>query len=105
MTRRSLTDSQGQLVCTSALRIQVCVMGTKLERFSCWEALLVSQNSSDHIRDPPMRVIFPQFSLVRRSSRGVPAEGIEPTRSCDHWILSLLRNDNVYERISRILLT
>ena len=26
--------------------------GTKLERFSCWEALLVSRNSSDPIWDP-----------------------------------------------------
>src|SRR5438128_12235063 len=39
----------------------------------------------------PLLVIFHQFSLVTRSSRTVPAEGIEPTRSCDHWILSPAR--------------
>ena len=52
MTRRSMTDSHGRRVWTSVLRIQVCVMDTKLEHFSCREALLVSRNSSDPIWDP-----------------------------------------------------
>ena len=30
-------------------------------------------------------------SLFRREKANVPAEGLEPTRSCDHWILSPAR--------------
>src|ERR1700719_1977752 len=31
------------------------------------------------------------FYLVKCNLEGVPAEGLEPTRSCDHWILSPAR--------------
>src|SRR5690349_18599747 len=34
---------------------------------------------------------FIRFYFLRLSSDGMPAEGIEPTRSCDHWILSPAR--------------
>jgi hypothetical protein len=43
----------------------------------------------------PMRVFtahFPSEIELFRGEKGmVPAEGLEPTRSCDHWILSPAR--------------
>jgi hypothetical protein len=62
MTRRSLTDSQGRLVCASALRIQVCVMALS------WNAvaLLVSRNSSDRIRDPVLHERALSASIATR---------------------------------------
>src|SRR5438477_6733599 len=34
---------------------------------------------------------FVAFCKIRSDTEDLPAEGLEPTRSCDHWILSPAR--------------
>src|SRR5437764_15494430 len=94
------------------MRISAPWIGLPLESFTkplspadpCALTFSIRQNETNPIATTRMSIFmlqeydFGRVCKTRPDTGNLPAEGLEPTRSCDHWILSrsVTREDRVW---------